>query len=169
MYTQLLFPNTEILCTPGWCLTYVQDAFGTPWAGSSATDAWTRAQKRHVAELPPAGIIAPVYFSMDGEPNGHIVIQMADGSIYSTSHPSANVAFHHPNIQHLYDYYGGRLHLRGWSEDLNGTLIVKKEGKKMTEDGVRYGYLAVTGGIKPLDKDVKYWTGRDSNEFTKNI
>jgi len=42
-------------------------------------------------------------------------------------------------------------------------------GATMNENGVRFGYLAVTGGIQPEAADVKYWTGRDPEEFTKNL
>ena len=42
-------------------------------------------------------------------------------------------------------------------------------GATMNENGVRFGYLAVTGGIQPKAVDVKYWTGRDPEEFTKNL
>jgi len=42
---------------------------------------------------------------------------------------------------------------------------------RMTEDGVRFGILAVTGGklIDNYEKEVKYWTGRDSTEFSKYL
>lgn len=38
----------------------------------------------------------------------------------------------------------------------------------MTEDGVRYGYLAVTRA-QPTKDQIKYWVGRSSQEFTQAL
>lgn len=52
---------------------------------------------------------------------------------------------------------------------------LRREEEVMTEDGVRYGYLAITRKLTTdkdagyTEADVKYWTGRDSTEFTKNL
>lgn len=47
-------------------------------------------------------------------------------------------------------------------------------GETMTEDGVRYGILSVTGqnpfnDKAKYEKEVKYWVGRDSTEFSKYL
>ncbi|SIS11228.1 hypothetical protein [Williamsia sterculiae] len=129
-WQQVIAPNPIIACMPGWCLTYVQTAFRAPWAGSSATDAWNRARSKHGDANFPDGVAVPVYFAMAGVADGHIVIREPDGSIYSTSHPTANTPVHHSSLQALYSYYGGRLTLRGWSEDLNGFYVISQEPQK---------------------------------------
>jgi hypothetical protein len=57
--------------------------------------------------------------------------------------------------------------LRGYLRPKGGSNIM------MTEDGVRFGYLAVTGGqpqlIPKYEDQVTYWTGRDSTEFNKSL
>jgi hypothetical protein len=130
-WKQLHKPNTGIPVTPGWCLTYVQDAFGAPWSGATATQGWQLAKKKHKDGKYPKGVAVPVWFSMAGVPAGHVVIRMADGSVYSTSSPTSTRATHHSSMTALKSYYGGRLTLRGWSEDLNGYRVVKEE--TMTE------------------------------------
>lgn len=135
-FQQLISPNTGVKCVPGWCLTYVQNAFGVGWAGYTATDGWGRALFKHADDKFP-NVAVPVWFAMKGEPAGHVAIRMADGSYYSTSHPTNTTAYHHPNLQDLLNYYGGRLTLRGWSEDLNSVrLIINNEERIMTPEEV---------------------------------
>jgi len=53
---------------------------------------------------------------------------------------------------------------------ING-LRPKGKAIVMTEDGVRFGILAVTGGkpMKEYEIEVKYWTNRDPAEFAKYL
>lgn len=147
MYKQLVKPNVHIPAQPGWCLTYVQETFKAPWAGSTATDGWNRAEYKHVGQTPPKGVSVPVWFAMRGEPAGHVVTWMEDGSIWSASDNDPQ-ADYHPNLQHLLDFYGGRLTLRGWSEDIGGLRIVRKEDDMTTQEAHDVGvavYRAVYG------------------------
>lgn len=124
-YKQVKTPTPNIPCKPGWCLAYVQTAFHAKWAGATATDGWVRARYKHSdSNFPKADV--PVWFAMKGVPAGHVVIRIADGSIYSTSSPTSNKPVHHKDMAALLKYYGGKLTLRGWSEDLNGERVVKK-------------------------------------------
>lgn len=161
-FIQIINPNVGIPCIPGWCLQYVQNAYGTPWAGATATDGWNRAQFKHADGNFPNDVAVPVWFAMSGEPAGHVVIRMADGSYYSTSHPTNRTAYHHPNLNHLLSYYGGRLSLRGWSEDLNGTRVIKEgEMPIPNTDNFYWRYR----------KAMQYIRGRDMSreEFNKNF
>lgn len=137
-YKQLVKPNVHIPAPPGWCLTYVQNTFNAPWAGATATDGWEMTKYKHEG-TPPKGISVPVWFAMKGEPAGHVVTWMEDGSIWSASDNDPQ-ADYHPNLQHLLDFYGGRLTLRGWSEDIGGLRIVRKEDDMISIGGLNRIY-----------------------------
>lgn len=181
-YVQVITPSVNIPCTPGYCLAYVQSAYGAPWAGSTATDAWNRAQKKHVDSNFPNGVAVPVYFAMSGVDAGHIVIRMGDGSIYSTSSATSTTPTHHANLAALLSYYGGMLTLRGWSEDLNGTVVIKEGGNMPSYTGLaeaRIDAYAI-GGRNGLDGTAnalggecdddlnKYHVNQESNGETQN-
>lgn len=123
-YTQVKRPNTTVPAPPGWCLKYVQDAFGTRWAGPTASAAWTLAKHRHANSKFPASVFVPVFFHMQNVPEGHVAIRTPSGHYWSASDHD-NAPDYHPTLKHLLDFYGGRLTLRGWSEDLNGDRVVK--------------------------------------------
>lgn len=147
-WQQLVTPDTTVVAPPGWCLQAVQRSFRAGYSGPSATWAWEHAKGRHDG-LPPAGISVPVFFAMKGEPAGHVVTWMPDGSLYSASDSDPQFDYH-PNLQNLLDFYGGRLTLRGWSEYLGGTQIVKEEevAEKIDQDVSRilaWGIMALNG------------------------
>lgn len=152
-WQQVKTPNIGVPCRPGWCLQYVQNAFDALWAGLTATDGWNQAQFKHADDKFPDGVAVPVWFAMKGEPAGHVAVRMADGSYYSTSHPTNKTAYHHPNLQHLLTYYGGRLTLRGWSEDLNGMRVIAK-GENMA---VSDAELADLRKWKEIGQDAQQW------------
>lgn len=125
-YVQLINPNPWIWCRPGWCLEYVRSAFGTPAIYPSATAAWENSPRQHPDGEFPENCAVPVHYALDNEPAGHIVIRMADGSVYSTSDLS-NTPHHHQSLENLeayYAYYGMPLRYRGWTEDVQGIPVV---------------------------------------------
>lgn len=158
-YEQTTKVTPNIPCKPGWCLQYVQGVFHAPWSGATATQGWNLTKHKHKNDKFPNDVAVPVWFSMKGEPAGHVAVRMKDGSYYSTSHPTSNKPTHHPNLQHLLDYYGGRLKLRGWSEDMNGYRVIKeKESKEMVS---RHGCNVLTRiylAKAATDAQVKQWT-----------
>lgn len=162
-YEQTTRVTPNIACKPGWCLQYVQGVFNAPWSGATATQGWNLTKHKHKNDKFPNDVAVPVWFSMKGEPAGHVAVRMKDGSYYSTSHPTSNKPTHHPNLQHLLDYYGGRLKLRGWSEDMNGYKVIKeKESKEMiTKFECDYAARARLGD-GATDKQVKEWTKKFS-------
>lgn len=131
-WKQAVSVTPNISCEPGWCLNYTQRAFNVGWTGSTATDGWDRAKFKHTGTDFPSDVAVPVWFAMKDEPAGHVVVRMGDGTIYSTSHPTNKTPYHHPSLKHLMEYYGGRLTLRGWSEDMNGTKVITK-GEDMAD------------------------------------
>lgn len=143
-YTQLVKPDTSVVAPPGYCLQAVQNSFSAPWSGSTATHGWELAQRKHPGEIPPLGIAVPLWFAMAGEPAGHVVDWMPDGSIYSVSDLDYQFDYH-PNLQNLLDYYGGKLTLRGWSEDLNGFNVVEEKDMTVTRLEVDVIYRLTLG------------------------
>lgn len=110
----------------GWCLKYVQDAYGTDHPFPTATAAWNSRQGNHPNEVPPMGITVPVYFSLVGEPAGHVAIRLDDGYVASSSNPGYHPRpFFHPNLDHLMRYYGAyRPVYLGWSEYVGTRKVV---------------------------------------------
>jgi hypothetical protein len=57
----------------GYCQSFVEQATGSGWQGSSATDAWNRAQNK-VQGLQGVQPGDPVYFQDPNNPDGHVGI-----------------------------------------------------------------------------------------------
>lgn len=130
MATQLIKPNPNIWCRPGYCLEYVRKTFNLPIRYNSATEAWTNASSPHADRNFPVGVDHPVWYGLYKEPLGHVVLRMADGSVYSTS-DNTNVPHHHPSLEDLEAYYARYdmpLFYRGWSEDVAGFPVINLDG-----------------------------------------
>jgi hypothetical protein len=106
----------------GWCLAYVQTAFGVGWAGSTAWDCWTnRLTKKHADRNLPAGVYIPIFFS-GYYGMGHTAIYK-DGKVWSsplTHKPYADVFNSIGEVERSF----GVVYV-GWSEDLGGSLVVE--------------------------------------------
>lgn len=123
---QLITPDPDIYCRPGWCLQYVREAYGLPARHPSATAAWDASESRHRGRDFPPGIWTPVWYGLDTTPLGHVVLLAPDGSVYSTS-DLTNTPHHHPDLADLeayYAYYGMTLTYRGWTEDVAGYPVM---------------------------------------------
>jgi hypothetical protein len=129
-WQQLITPNPDVPCRPGWCLEYVRNTFGLPIRYGSAAEAWEKSPSQHPDQNFPDGVDVPVFFAIDTEPNGHIALRMSDGSVYSSS-DLGNIPHHHPSIDDLIAYYAywGKMQLTylGWSEDVAGFPVVSSE------------------------------------------
>jgi len=122
---QLVTPNPNIPCKPGWCLQYVRQTFGAPAVEPTATAGWANAKYRHEDWNFPGGCWVPVWFSLANEPAGHVALLAPDGSVYSTSDDSTT-PHHHPNMADLIRYYWRNpLTYLGWSEDISGVRVVR--------------------------------------------
>ena len=113
----------------GWCLAYVQTAFGTGWAGSTAWDCWSnRLTKKHADRNLPAGVYIPIFFS-GYYGMGHTAIYK-DGKVWSsplTHKPYADVFNSIGEVERSF----GVVYV-GWSEDLGGTLLVESSAGVLT-------------------------------------
>ena len=127
MATQLIVPNPRIQCTPGLCLVFVRETFSIGPKYPTASEAWQASTRKHIdAEFPDAWV--PVWFSLDDEPAGHVALREPDGTIWSSSHPSATEPVHHESLMDIENYYRGRLHYLGWTEDIEDVAVVSLGG-----------------------------------------
>lgn len=119
-------PNPNIPCKPGWCLAYVNEAFGVAKRYGSATAAWNASPTKHRDRNFPPGVWVPLWFSLANEPNGHVVLLAPDGAVYSTSHPTATTPTRHPDLADLFRAYSryNPLTYLGWTEDVEGTPVL---------------------------------------------
>jgi hypothetical protein len=123
---QLITPTPDIPCQPGWCLRYVRQTFGLPARYASATEAWENSASQHPDRDFPSGVWVPVWYGIDREPLGHVVLLAPDGSVYSTS-DNSTIPHHHPSLADLEDFYAGwgwPLTYRGWTEDVAGYPVI---------------------------------------------
>lgn len=178
-YKQLVTPNPDISCQPGWCLKYVADTYGgTPQVYPDATTAWNAAQFKHTDQNFP-GLAVPVWFSVKNVSEGHVALLMPDGSVYSTS-DNSTTPHHHPSLQDLINYYANSnpLTYLGWSEDICGLKVVEGENMKLNKMGwqeLAHGVLGrngLSGRTNALDgsSDNSDYIGRElDNELIHEL
>jgi hypothetical protein len=127
MFKQTITPNPNIPAEEGMCLQYVRQTFNLPVRYGSATEAWNNSASKHTDRNFPAGVAHPVWYGLASNVNGHVVLRMADGSVYSTSDYNPNPVHHHPSLADLEAYYakyGVPLTYRGWTEDVAGYTVI---------------------------------------------
>lgn len=141
---QIISPNPNIPCKPGWCLAYVNEAFRVPKRYGTATAAWLGSATKHRDWDFPAGVWVPVWFLLATEPAGHVALRAPDGSVYSTTHPTATTPTHHPDMADLFRAYAryNPLTYLGWTEDVEDTPVVGP------------GSLSLAGTITPLEDEM---------------
>jgi hypothetical protein len=135
-YTQTITPNPTVACQPGYCLKYVQDAFGLGPVYPTATAAWNASNSKHQDRSFPPGCWLAVWFKLATVPAGHVALLAPDGSVWSSSDPNTNVPHQHPSLDALIQYYAkaNPLTYLGWTEDVEGTLVVKQGANIVVED-----------------------------------
>lgn len=124
---QLITPTPWIPATGGWCLMYVRQAYGLPARYASATEAWDMSESKHRDRNFPEGLWTPVWYGIDVEPLGHVVLLAPDGRVYSTSDYSGYPVIHNSlaDLEAYYAYYGMVLQYRGWTEDVAGYPVME--------------------------------------------
>lgn len=126
-WVQVREPNLSVRTSLGMCLKYVQDAFGSGWAGSYALQGWRDiVVKKHRIRGIPNGVYVPIWFEgeWDGYNYGHVAIYR-DGTVYSS--PYSNKTSHDVlgSIAEVERTYG--MKYIGWSEDIGGSTVIKEE------------------------------------------
>jgi|GEM_PF-7115775 len=124
-YKTLRIPNVKIKSIDiAMCLWWVQEAYRAKHIYAAAIGEWKANTYNH-AGIPPGRIWAPGFATIKGVPAGHAFIFAPDKSVYSTSSPRTLYAIHHSSFAAMNAYYGGRLKLLGWSEDIGGIRVVQ--------------------------------------------
>ena len=127
MTAQLVHPNPNIWCRPGWCLQYVREAFGiTPGVQPTATAGWNASPTKHRDRNFPTGVWHPVWFSLKNVPAGHVALRAPNGNVYSTSDDN-NTPHCHPDLDDLINYYnryGQPITYLGWTEDIENVTVI---------------------------------------------
>lgn len=103
----------------GLCLAFVRTCYGIPARSASAAGAWNAARTRHKTTSTagiPAG--APVFFTIPGNPYGHVALYLGNGlfrSNYSAKSTVITASLNHAVFRGM--------KMLGWTEDLNGVAI----------------------------------------------
>jgi hypothetical protein len=133
-YTQLVLPNLYVEDQAGFSLRHVQTCFGVPHKHSYAWVAWEATEHKHPMEDLPNAYV-PVWFSsitsssvMENFNQGHVLLwDPITQSLVGT--PMSGYGQRSYTIDMVEKHSGGKTKYVGWSEDLNGLRIVKKELK----------------------------------------
>lgn len=103
----------------GLCLVFVRNCYNIGSRYPSAAQAWNGARKKHetssLANVPNG---APVFFSVPGNPYGHVALYLGDGLFrtnYSAKGTVITASLSHPVFN--------TMKMLGWSEDLNGVNL----------------------------------------------
>lgn len=141
---QLISPNPNIPCKPGWCLQYVRQTYGLAGAHPTATAAWEASPTQHRdRNFPDAWV--PVWYGLDNEPAGHVVLRAPNGNVYSTSDLGSTPHLHPDlgDLERYYAYYGMNLTYRGWTEDIENVAVVSPD----------FAGIAAQGNITPASEE----------------
>ena len=125
----------------GWCLVFVRSCFGIAARWPSAAEAWRNAAHRHPVtrgNQVPRGV--PVFWLGGREGFGHVALSRGNGSCWTTD-------FVRPGQVDVADIdditRGWGMHLAGWTEDLNGQVVYRRESHEQVPTAVeklhRYG------------------------------
>jgi hypothetical protein len=170
MWNQIKDANWKVPYTGGWCLKYVQDAFGTDHPYPSAMAAWNaNFSGGNHTDLPPVGKTVAVYFSLGNVPEGHVAISLDDGTVASSTqagtHPQGYL---HPNLNNLisvYGQYNGGCHYLGWSEFVGTVQVVQQQITTATDDQIRQDYLDILE--RPVDDGALAHYRSFTNDFVR--
>lgn len=170
MWNQLRDANWKVPYVGGWCLKYVQDAFGTDHPDPDAMNAWNDNYLggNHVS-LPPTGKTVPVYFSLGNVPQGHVAISLDDGKVASSTQSGSHPAgFIHPNLNDLvatYGRYNGGCVYLGWSEFVGTVRVVEYSNPNASVDQIKQAFLDILE--RPADPDAIAHYQNYTNDFTR--
>jgi hypothetical protein len=104
---------------PGLCLQWVRTCLGVPPKYDDAETAWQNALHKHPgAFVPPLGV--PVWWE-NNSIRGHVALSDGYGGCYSTDYPSRG-RVGRVGIAKLTTEWN--MHYRGWTEDINGVVIL---------------------------------------------
>jgi hypothetical protein len=132
MWIQLKGFNIYITYTGGMCLDAVQKGYDSLHWYPTAYAQWEAEPNKHY-DYPALGNDVPIYFSIPGEPAGHVAVRLSDGRVASASQAGThNPMYIHKNIEDLVAFYksgGVTLNYLGWGEHCANLRIVEWRDK----------------------------------------
>lgn len=151
----------------GWCLAYVQTAFGAGWSGSTAWDGWSnRTSGKHADWNIPKGVYVPIWFDgyWQGNRYGHVAIYK-DGVVWSSPYRSKPYADKLGSIAEVERIYG--MKYVGWSEFVGATRVIEYVNNNVTLEQLKALYLEILE--RPVDNDaIAHYIGKRTYDFTRN-
>lgn len=176
MTTQLITPNPNVPCTPGYCLMYVQSTFGIGAKYPSAITAYNASTTKHQDQNWPA-LWFPIWFTVNGNPYGHVALHAPDHSIYSSSSPTANTPVHHPSLAAMQSYWGKgtMLNYLGWTEDVEDTRVIGGDDQMIIQDADNWfarcnkTMLMIRGRACSRDEFEKYAVGAEFLHWVESV
>lgn len=135
-FRQVTPPIMSTVARPGWCAEFQFNAFGgkNGRGFDSAREAWYGQSKRHVGELPPAGVAVPIWFSWEHDPNWHAAVSLADGSLMMS--PMSGTAVGRSTYSSLDAFLRAfpAMGFLGWAEWMDDTVVVEPVAEKIGND-----------------------------------
>ena len=151
----------------GWCLAYVQTAFGAGWSGSTAWDGWVnRTSGKHADWNIPKGVYVPIWFDgyWNGQRLGHVAIYK-DGKIWSspyTNKPYADVIGSIAEVERIYG-----MKYVGWSEFVGPTRVIEFVNNNITLAQLNALFAEILER-QPDQPAINYYVGKKTYDTTRN-
>lgn len=157
----------------GWCLAYVQTAFGAGWSGASAWESWTtHTRGKHADGKLPTDVYIPIWF--DGWWNGHryghvaiIYINSKTGAVKIWSSPVSNKPYADvfTSIPEVERAYG--MKYVGWSEFVGATRVIEFVNNNITLPQLTALFRELLER-DPNPDAVNYYVGKFTYDYTRN-
>lgn len=151
----------------GYCLAYVQTAFGAGWSGLTAWEGWTvRTSGRHADRSIPAGIYVPIWFDgyWKGERLGHVAIYK-DGTIWSSPYTNKPYADKLSSIAEVERIYG--MKYVGWSEYVGSTRVIEFVNNNITRAQLDALFRELLERA-PDQPAIDYYVGKKTYDATRH-
>ena len=175
----VIYQGSQILMNwAGYCLAYVQTAFGVGWAGATAWESWTQRTKyRHEDDKLPMGVYVPIWFSHFGTYSGvhknwgHVAIIYIypNGSCKVWSSPYSNKPYPDVlnSIAEVERIYSSKY--VGWSEDVNGGRVTENVPavQNITREQLNNLFQSLLSR-QPDEPAIKYYVGRLTYQATEH-
>ena len=151
----------------GWCLAYVQTAFGAGWSGSTAWDGWVnRTSGKHADRNIPSGVYVPIWFDgyWNGQRVGHVAIYK-DGKIWSspyTNKPYADVIGSISEVERIYG-----MKYVGWSEYVGSTRVIEFVNNNITLAQLNALFAEILER-QPDQAAINYYVGKKTYDATRH-
>lgn len=162
----------------GYCLAYVQTAFGAGWAGATAWESWSSVKGKHADRQFPIGVYIPIWFSHTGTYGGvrknwgHVAILRIDpnGSVKIWSSPLSNKAYADvfTGISQVERAFGASF--VGWSEFVGPTRVLEHipaKNNNITTAQLTALYQEILER-KPDAGAINHYVGKRTYDFTRN-